>query len=202
MAIGDIYQVNIRYTISAQRAITVLHFVVTDDAGAADADKEQGLAEFIADQTNPANFINQLAGVLPEDVTIDQVDAQCISPTRLAYRSAIVALPGTATASNNPAVDVCITKRTDLAGRDQVGTIHQPGIPADKVENGLLAPDYMVDVLDAWDTLMTAITYGDTEWHLCLLHAPGSVPATAQVTNMAVKPEARVMQRRVVGRGI
>lgn len=202
MAIGDVYQTNIRYTISGQRAITVLHWQVTEDVGAADADKEQKLADYLASTANPGDFMSQLVTVLPSDCVVDQVDAQAISPLRLAYRTAPVGLAGDLEAGNNPAVDVVITKRTDLAGRDQVGSIHQPGIPSTMIVGGLIDNAYRVDVLEVWDTLLMPIMVDGTEWSLALLHTPPAVPATSLITNMAVKPEARVMQRRVVGRGI
>jgi hypothetical protein len=201
MSVGDIYQVSIRYTMAAQRLVTVLHFVVSSDLGAPTVEKEQALADSVADTTNPANFMSQLLAILPEDCIVDAVRAQTVYPERLAYRTAPVGLPGTDTASNAPPIDVCITKRTDHAGRDQVGTIHMPGVPAGRFEDGLLDPDYKVDVLDCWDTLMDLIHLADTNLELVIAHNPIGAGLFDLVTEMQVQPEVRVMQRRVVGRG-
>lgn len=202
MAVDDVYQVNIRYNFNSQECLTSLHFVVTEDVGAGDVEKEQALADYIANTANPADFMSQLVDLLPADCRVNIVTAQLVFPVRLSYRSSLVGAFGTSSISNNQAQDVLITKRTDFAGRDQVGHIHMPGIPQDEMAAGMIQVAYKDDVLDCWEELVGPITIAGTKYEFCLLHAPALEGITSIVSNLIVQDQCRVMQRRVVGRGI
>lgn len=142
---------------------------------------------------------------LSEMVANIHTQIQSIDPIRFAYVNKIKvgadsgSVAGDAYPVNTAAA---ITKRTLNAGRDQVGTIHMPGVPIGGVVNGALTVGqkalYDLFGVQVLGTITTVAP--DAEWVPVLFHrsSPGISPIIEETTT---QPFARVMRRRTVGVG-
>lgn len=129
---------------------------------------------------------------------------QWISPTRFGFLEEALdpAVGGEAGDAMPVNLAASITRRTDNAGRDQVGTIHMPAIPTSFVLNGILTAGALTAYGDVLTQALEVLTTVDpaAEWFPILFHR--TAPSVAQqLTGGTVQPTARVMRRRTVGLG-
>jgi len=124
---------------------------------------------------------------------------------RFAYVEKIPAIGETGTVGGDAYpvnVSVAITKRTQNAGRAQVGTLHMPGVPITFATNGVIqaaATDtytqLRLKMVEAISTANPAAEFLPVLFHKT---APALSPAFNQT---ALKPFTRVQRRRTVGVG-
>lgn len=143
-------------------------------------------------------------GCLSEKVTQIRVHMQWITPDRFARVSHSPFLDvGTVAGASYPCnTAVAITRSTDNAGRQNVGTVHMGGIPitflVEASVNGL--------GLDAYNTLGAQSILDAAPAGLAAVFRPvhfhRTSPSTAlPLTTFVTQPFTRVMRRRTVGLG-
>ena len=139
------------------------------------------------------------------NVTQVRTKLQWITPSRYAFKTKVGlnadagAVSGTAYPVNT---SIALTKRTDLAGRDNVGTLHMPGVPSSFITNGALTAlglgkyeDLGNQMLQNISTAIPEAIYVPTLFHR-------SNPAvTIPITSFETSRYARIMRRRTVGLG-
>lgn len=199
---GAVLQVALIGKHENQQVMTVLHY-------------RASCAEPIADGAAAANAAFSLMNVngeivdkwrecLSAQVVGLRAQVQWVAPTRYAFIPREIApgegeVPGDAYPVN---MSIAITRRTEFAGRGEVGTIHMPGVPMDFVINGALQiggetlyNGFGVKALKVYDDTLNGIEYYPIHWKR-------SAPADAkQLVSYSIKPETRVMRRRTVGLG-
>jgi len=205
MAVGDIFQVNINWSVYGQRLMNVLHYRCTAVDGAPTRLAQQTeLLNVLFDDTA---FLADLRNATPQDVSLYSVSAQAIEPVRVRATTQLKDLPGLIEQDANTS-NVCavITKYTDFATRNQIGAMHIPigGGPM-YVADGLLAAG-QVTVIDAVALHLTDPVVGalNNDYAPVIFHrARPNIPAGYDyLTATRTQLTARVMTRRTVGRGI
>lgn len=207
LAFGDVIALTIEGSIFSQRTLTTLHLrrltavnpALTITAELDDitlnASSAGGGADWIESE-----FLLACA----QNWSMSFIHAQLVAPSRSVKRSRLRGLNGLViTDATAPNVAGVMTKRTVLAGRDQVGSIHMPGVPAAGYVDGMLEAVQEVRYEDLAIKLLTNLvaTVTAAEYDLVIHHTafPGT---SSKVDTIVVQPELRVMRRRTVGLGI
>jgi hypothetical protein len=211
---GTIAQVIYRYTANNQICMATFGYVYT--TGATTADQITATSSLLAIVSNVATnqLLDKMAAAQSTTISYLDVSVQVIWPTRYLKFKADIAkvgqVAGNCDAQNLAAV---ITKQTEFAGRDAVGSLHLGGLPPNAFQNGLLtaagktrmnfiATNLLLDINDASNGIV---------WHPCLVNKTpivGTDPVKYQVSGSTllyttvVQPQLRVMRRRTVDLGI
>jgi len=155
---------------------------------------------------NPAGaFLDKYTDCLSEQVTNIRTRIQWIHPVRYAFRTFQddTFIAGKVVGAAMPVnTSITLTKRTQLAGRQQVGTLHMPGVPASGIVNGALQGVqlgryelFQGNLLSPITTIVPAATFTPVLFHK-------SSPSVAQPLNSIETARfARIMRRRTVGLG-
>lgn len=142
---------------------------------------------------------------LPPQYNLLEIKTQVLRAVRSAYVS--VGTPGTVGTNANPATVACdsaaITRRTLLAGRNQVSTLKVGPCPDGASVAGLLTAAYS-GLLSAFAarTLITQVMGVSTAQYVPTILDNTGAASGRDLISFFVQPESRVMRRRVVGRGI
>ena len=142
---------------------------------------------------------------LSSKVTQLEARLQWITPSRFAYVSKTDpakvqgAVGGDAMPVNTA---VSITKRTQNAGRSEVGTLHMPGVPQLWIVNGILQQAGVDQYAGLAAKMLEAIsTVAPAMELLPVLFHKSSPDVSPQFVNTSLQGFARVMRRRTVGLG-
>lgn len=203
----SILECRVRGNANGQEMLSVFHYRVSAVSTLAASGPEEN------------EFINQFAsgGTLNlQDVLLDcqsssylctGIDAQFVDPTRLVSISQTFASPGSvASPVGAQNVSAVVTRRTVLAGRSQVSTLHIPGIATTsyalgKVTAGMLAS--MNILATRMTTQLVALVgggiYTPVIWHRKKFPLVGSSDI---VNSTLVQETIRTMRRRTIGIGI
>lgn len=168
-------------------------------------DGEAGLEAFHVQFAGAAGLWPKWRDCVSNKVTGIRLQYQWTHLNRFAYIEKVPligstgAVGGTAYPVNTA---VAITKRTINSGRDQVGTLHMPGVPSTFVTDGVLTEDAMLayaalapEIVEAISTVTPAMEM------LPVLFKESSPEVSPRITSAVVKLTARVMRRRTVGLG-
>lgn len=167
MALGDIYEASLLYSIKGEKVANVLHF--REDVTPGTVDPPLDLANTIS-----ASFwTGNLDLVMSNDVTLQMIRARRISPTLGGGILLPVNTDGQVSADtlppNNCAVMTLYTARTDRAGR---GRVFLSGVPDTWQGDGLIevavAPTYQAIM----DNLKTYFTSADGGQWQCGIWSP------------------------------
>lgn len=140
-----------------------------------------------------------------EKVTNLKARYQWVAPDRFAFAEQDMPIGDTGAVAGDAMPVNCsaaITKRTQNAGRTEVGTLHMPGIPALRVVNGVLNQDAIdaYTVLRAKMILAVSTTIPAAEFLPVLFHKTSPTISPVFI-NTSLQGFARVMRRRTVGVG-
>lgn len=186
----------------SQQVMSVLHYRLS--SGGTLPDGRAALIAFLAQvQADEKLFERWRAGRSVKLTTL-RIRAQFIHPDRFAYVEQIPTIDVGAVAGDSYPVNtaIAVTRKTDNAGRDQVGTVHLPAIPITSITNGAvtagglaLSNDFLIESLEKITTVTPA-----AEWFPILYHR-ASPAVNPSLTGGVVQPTARIMRRRTVGLG-
>lgn len=143
-----VLQVTFEGLLYGQQVMTVMNYLYDDTVPIDGPDAILAAREFV--NTAGTGLYAAYRTCLSEDVTFLMQHYQWITPQRYAYvtfipaaREGVIASPaGTAN------IAAVVTRRGQLAARDQISNLHLPGVPQGSVTNGLLS----VGLLDDLDT--------------------------------------------------
>jgi len=210
MALPDlaIVEITYNYSFANQRYMNVLHYqkfapqtVVTDIPTELDQIKTE------AARVGAGTLSTAIHDCIPPNVDVDFVRVQEIYPSR----SAVVdsGSLGAGSAINNAVtgnIAAVITKRTQFAGRDQVGAVHIPCVPPDECADGEIdnGGAYYASLQALAGKLIDNLVPVGTGalYRPVLFHRLTQPPTSTQVWSTIVQPQVRVMRRRTVGLGI
>lgn len=142
---------------------------------------------------------------LPPQYTLNEMRAQVLTPTRSAFTS--VGFVGTVGTNVNPATvsadSAAITRRTLLAGRNQLSVLKIGPAPDGASAAGLITAAYTALL----STLGTRTIAGlampvSTAQYVPTILGPTGLSTGRDLVGFFIGTESRVMRRRVVGRGI
>lgn len=195
---GDVCLLTYRGTLFGQRVMTVLRFYVTT-ASARDTVIEDlaDVAEFYQDTANEltAAYLEALTG----QVTVAEVRAQRIYPTRSIYMSKVIdevgVNPGTAETANICGV---LTKRSALAGRHGVGSVHFPGLSATDCVDGTITGGYQTKMGLFGAALIGTKTIVGSGLAFRFCTGAGTYGPLSQIIETVPQDTCRVMRRRTL----
>lgn len=194
-----VVQVIIETNLNSQRLLNVLHYQA-DGTGA--ADYNVALNALIGVLLTPGDLVDTLSACQSNEAQIRRISAQPVYPARLAIISEVQAIDGTVAQPALPQnTSLVVTKRSDLATRYGVGSIHIPGIPTTFVANGFItgaASAAMTAFADqaSGQKMAAGIIWTPVLWNLA---TPGRVTVWDRYV---IQDTSRVMRRRTVGVGI
>lgn len=164
---------------------------------------DETLAQVVAGGAN--DVVTRYRACLPPQYTMTELRAQIIKPVRSAFRSSFpVGFVGTNAGAATVACDsAALLRRTALSGRNQISVLKVGPVPDGASAAGLLTVAY-TNTLGLWgpDTIKGLLLPVSTvQWVNTILDKNG-LASGRDLINFAIRPESRVMRRRVVGRGI
>lgn len=204
VAAGDTIRLSFRGSCFNQRIIFDLSYRVTvGNAGLTTAQVLNELnTQVFAGGGN--DILTNYLLCLPPQYQCLEIRSQVIQPVRSAYQSqALVGIVGT---NANPCTVACdsaaLTRRTALAGRNQVSVLKYGPIPDASSAAGLLTAAARGQIaVSGVDTIKPLLLPVSTVQMLPTILTPLGFATGRDLTNFFVQPESRVMTRRVVGRG-
>jgi hypothetical protein len=201
---GALLQVTFEGRHENQQVMSVFTFKRTDQTG----DIPDGAAAINAMWTmlvGPTGLYTKWTNCLSEKVTDIRARLQWIRLSRFAYIQKIsdVTTQGFVPGNCMPVnTSVAITKRTQNAGRDQVGTIHMPGVPTIFVNDGRVSAQGLILYDDLGTAMRVVHVLSNPSITLTPVLFDKSTPEDSQpIANHTVQPFVRVMRRRTVGLG-
>lgn len=205
LVVGDIVEVSFIGTAFEQLILNILHYRVTVQAPGTttvQGDLANIALSFAVGGDN--DLASLMVPLLSTNYGMDFVKAQAVFPVRYAsvqVASVIQGTGGTGARTNDAGV---ITKRTQLSGRDQVGSIHLGPLPDDLVNSGQVTNDWLTAANTLGDAMLLVVspTGGPTMepvlWHRTV---PASGQYSTRITNTIAQDTVRTMRRRTVRLG-
>ena len=194
-------------TVLEQRMLTVLHLrriTATNGATTVTAD----LADILFEMQPVAGGQDWLQTLYlaccANNFTLDRFVAQQIFPTRSVKVTRTVGLAGTVgSPCEIPNVSGVLTKRTVLAGRNQVGSIHMPAVATAEMDNGVLEAAQLVRYANLSASLLTNVVHAapDAEYDL-VIHHPQFPGTFNKVNDILTQDTVRTMRRRTLRLGV
>lgn len=191
--------------IDGQTTMSLFHFRVTEGTS---ADGATWLLSFIAQLKATSGLRDLYLDCCSQNFTLRTITAQMIwAPNpNVSRRPRVVDVQvdqnGTVEEDSEPSlVSVAITKRTDLAGRKGIGTLHMPAVPITFLQNSVITTTALTAYQHVADELNEAIEVAPISAIPIIMHK-GSPSESPVITGATVESTARTMRRRVVGRGI
>lgn len=206
IAAGDIVQVIIESRVEGQSLLNVLYFKANEaEVGSTYQESLAQLIESIVSDPNTA-IVPRMTPLMGPNVTVANVQAQRVYPTRDVYRRQPTGEPGThvddCDATNVAAV---IVKQSTVAGRGRSGTFHLGGLANTTYALGHMTTDaqtLMLALGDSLDDKQPGIV--DTEqWQPGMFNPSlGAGMNFTEIGATTPRETLRVMRRRTVGVGI
>ena len=201
VSLGAIMEVSIRGRVDEQTCISLFHYRLTD--GGANPTLQSLYDAFNASLNSTSQLADAYTAACALEYQCDEIRYQLITPTRYVARGYTpLDLNGDITGGCMPSsVSVAITKRSDIAGRHGLGTLHMPGVPRGFVQGSSLTGQAVTQYGYIGQTLLTPVqTTGPMTWRACVFQRT-SPENSVIIVNSQVHTTTRTMRRRVVGRG-
>lgn len=200
---GSILQAVIEGRHENQQVMSIFTWKVQVDGSLANG--ATALDAFWARLDGGGRFLDFYTQCLSQNVLTIRTRLQWIYPTRFAFITRVSPdfptgnVAGAAMPVNTA---VAITKRTENAGRTQVGTLHMPGVPATAIVNGAV----QAAAIARYETfgnfmLLPIVTTVPAATYTPILYHKTSPSVAQPLANFEVSRFARVQRRRTVGVG-
>lgn len=205
MPIGAIIEVAFVGTTDGQTTMSLLHFKLEGDPV---SDGALWLGSLIAAIKSPDQLRDLYLDCCAQPYEMKTITAQMIwAPIpNISRRPRKVDVQvdqhGTVEEAMEPSlVAIAVTKRSDLAGRKGIGTLHMPAVPVPFLEQSVLTTAGLVPYSHLADAIPDLISVEGTDARPIIFNRtdPAESPI---ITSCTVETTARTMMRRVVGRGI
>jgi hypothetical protein len=205
LPLGSTVEVTLRGVMFGQTILHVFHYQVTTASAILTVEAESlQIADDIS-QVGPGSFLANLRLIVPVALVYQESRAQGIDPIRYAAQSFTLSLPGQgssfAQSANSAAV---LTKRTALAGRRYIGSLHLPMDPNNDGVAGVISDPFRVLLLDFAANMLAPLTatVGGGVYSPVIYHRPPLLDAPTPIVSIIPQSTTRVMRRRTVGVGI
>lgn len=200
---GDCLEVSISSRLFGQRLLSVFHYQLTIVGGPLDGPTVINTFDGIVNVVGGASLLQTYVDAISVDVTVEAIVYQWIYNNR---RARVVKTPaltaGTVVGTTSPPnIAAAVTKRSEVAGRHGVGTLHMPGLVNGSIDGGNLTIAGM-DLYGALQTnLATPINVGGGGNMYPVIWNRLNPANPVKVTTSEVKNTVRTMHRRTVGVG-
>jgi hypothetical protein len=141
---------------------------------------------------------------IPEELNVNRVIAQVLTPTRLRRQFETISQNGLASSSPVTNVQASITFTTLLSGKDQQGGMRLCAAPVAALD-GVWTAGYqgLLTTLAARLSETVAEPDGDAIYAPCIYHRTKAAPLNrTEITGFVIQPTTRVIRRRTVGVGV
>jgi len=202
---GDVVSLTVYHTLCNQTCLNVLHYQAFDVT--AGIDRWAAYASLYTEWSAVASVRERMLAVEGDNVTMERVRLQFLTPTRKLYRDFTINAGGTAGdgISSTANVAASILKQGDGSGRQFVGRLQVVGPPTASQNNGVWNVGYMADLEAlALELKQDLVVAGVATFRPVLIgQAAGeAVPHVHNVVECWPQNTVRVMRRRTVGLGI
>lgn len=203
IGLNSVLEVTLMGKQAQQQVMTVLHYRLSETPAPLD-DGAAALDEAITKITLAGGLADKWLACLSEDVYDIVGHVQWITPARYSYKEFPIG-GGTGTVAH-PAMPVnvatAITKRTEDVGRQELGTIHMPGVPQTFVDGSLLSLAALPPYQELIEKVQATILVNAGTVPLIAVIFRRSAPASSPlIDNCILQLNTRVMYRRTVGVG-
>lgn len=206
LPLNAIVEVSFNTTYASQRYLNIRHLRVSVPVPAGTTVQQEMEALLDALTLNAVgSYRKTFLGLLSSSHTLTSMRVQPVRPTRQVFFTRNINVPGenvgVAPTGNIAAV---LTFKTLSAGRDQIGSFHMPGVPADVLVQGRIDNAYAA-LLDGLGLVLTSgqiVAATGGEYLPVIFHRNATiVPPSDDIVNWIVQSTARTMRRRTVGVG-
>lgn len=215
---NEIIEVKIGYVANSQQCYNVLHYVPNDSGvGNLPVELSQAIVDALDSQAATAGtLLNSMRNMMSEDVTINELTAQGIWPTRYRMFKGSYAFAGLLAADPCPVQNIAAVVQKFGAGgnRKDVGSMHLGGLALSLYENGELTVGGQAALLNVANDMMDDIvttTFGNVTYSPVILNkvpviidgkTKYQISGFTEMVGTIPKTEVRVMRRRTVRVGI
>lgn len=199
--VNSTLNISFEYYHHGQRLLNTTHWKVIAGGVLSEALEMQALANYVGDAGVPTSFASKILNIIPDTCTLYRVRVQNVAPIRGSYKTKLVNTVGARGSSDTANIDAVITKRTDAAGRSQVGNFFLPGIDPNDMALGLIEPAFItaIETNLAWLKQRLEVAGGGPTLDPVIFHR--NAGQSDLITSLVVQEEVRVMVRRTVRRG-
>lgn len=200
---GAILEVSIRGTYDSQRFISLFHYKYELPSGDTNGILLINTINPLFNSADAGTVLKEYTDCLNEQAVVEEVVYQWVQPTRRArvVKSPVIANGAVLGDGAPPNLAMSLTKRSDVAGRHGVGTLHMPALTAANYNRGR----FTLLGQDLYGPLQTAILsplnieFGE---NMVPIVYDRVVPAnSAEITTVVNNQTVRTMHRRTVGLG-
>lgn len=206
LAVDDVLQMVIGYTLNSQQLRMVLHYRVQTLGASSTAElQQQSIADFLTGSVgSPWPLLTAIRAGVTANTYFDFLQVQRVKPTRLIYaRSEIDESGGIGEVSAPQNVCISFEKQSTVIGRRGVGRIQLAGLPRDDV-GARVSDEWIASfgtaIRDAIPESVTVTTEDDMLLVPCL--PAGGADHGYDIYNAIIRDETRTMHRRTLGLGI
>lgn len=205
--VNDLLTVSFRGTLFGQRTLTSYGYRVVSSTSTNSDATDLSFFGLAIDGGTGNTLLESYLDCCVAGFTINQIWTQKIYPVR-SSRNVLTHTEAGAYAADvyTPNVSATITRKTALAGRDQMSTIHIPGPPlSTQSVAGTWESNYqlMLGIHGLASTAQITFTSGTASITVapCIINAPYGSGLSSDLVGYEVNPRVRVMRRRTVGLG-
>lgn len=199
---NSILQVTFKGTVDDQTCLSVFHYQYTGLTVIVDG--EAAIAAINGALQDPTGLYKRYLDAVAGTWQNGRIRYQKIYPTRyraIEYIPAVTEGQGPAT-SLPPANAVAITKRSNIADRHGLGTLHMPAVPSSWVQNGVVQSTPSVNYANVGSAMVQTILVATGQPFAPIMFNRANPAGSFFASTYAVQQSVRTMKRRVVGRGI
>jgi len=202
--VGSILEFTVVGELAGQTIMSVFHYRVKTASTKLTPQLEQDA--FILDVwgLGAGDFRAEYNACLPGNYSSKFVRAQFIWPARQRASQDVTADTGARGGAPMPNVAAVITKKTSLAGRSQIGSLHIPTGSDEDIVEGELVIGFKTDLEVLATNLVgdKVVIDGGGVYTNVIYHREEPVDPWDDITDTVVQSTSRVMRRRTKGLGI
>lgn len=170
MALNDVYEVTLAYSLKGEKCANVFHVREVTDPG---SDNEI----HIADQVKVDIWDNAIKLAVSQDITLQQIRVRKIHPALGGPVILVVDAAGQVAADVLPSQScVVIRLYSDLAEKKGRGRMFIPGIPKPYVQDGILLETYRGAYNTIASALIAQFTNSGGDWEPCIFSHVDDTP--------------------------
>lgn len=200
---GDVLEVSLNCAYGGQRVLSVLHYKLQTTAGPIDGLTTIDTFDADFNAAAGASFVKLYMDCMNPDYSLQEVVYQWVHSVR---RARVTKLPNATVGTNvgtpsPPNIGAAITKRSEVAGRHGVSTLHLSGLINAYHTLGSLTPAG-VDIYSPFlPKVFETIGVGGVSDMIPIIFNRASPADSVEITGASVRPTVRTMHRRTVGVG-
>lgn len=202
LIVGDVVEVSFIGTAFEQTILNILHYRVTVQApGATTVNSDLGVIASSFAVGGDNDLATLISKCVSNSYVMDFVKAQAVFPVRYASVQVASVIPGEGGPGSRTNDAGVITKRTQLSGRDQVGSIHLGPLADGHTADGRVVADWFDEASNLGDAMLLVVnpTDGPTLepvlWHR---NVDAGGDYTTRIINYIPQDTVRTMRRRTV----